>query len=118
MSALDSRRPWQPGDGLQCVHAKKAPVEMPCGQPVVTEVCETTAVNRRGSFPVTKALCAQHGGIDPAPSEVMALARKRAVERLCAEHWATYRTYLNEAIAEVREQLRRASDDPEEVSGG
>ncbi len=89
---------------------RRPPWRCRAGQPVVTEVCDTHAVNRRGSFPVTKALCSQHGGIDPAPSEVMGLARKRAVERLCAENWDTWRTYLNEEIAAVREQLQALRD--------
>jgi hypothetical protein len=103
-----TRRGWQPGDGLVCVHAKKAPPEMPCGKPVTTEVCQTNAVGRN-SYPVTKALCAQHAGIDPAPSQVMGLARKAAMERLCAEHWEAYCGYLNEAIAEISERLRSHS---------
>lgn len=111
-----ARRGWRPGDGLTCVHAKKAPRELPCGRPVITEITPTNSVGKRG-FQVNRALCAQHAGIDPAPGQVMTAARKIAVERLCAEHWADYCQYLNEAIAEVKEQMRDR-DEPAEVTRG
>ena len=43
-------------------------------------------------------LCANHANAAAAPNIIMSKCKHEANERLIAEHWDEYQTYLNEAI--------------------
>ncbi|MEU6279761.1 hypothetical protein [Streptomyces sp. NPDC047028] len=105
-------RSWQPGDGLICAHAKRAPREMPCGKPVAVTItedldpcwragCGTRACAHRPKSRHRRIVCANHIPTLASPGEVTAGARKTATERLIVAHWDEWQKYLDEETAQA-----------------
>lgn len=95
-------REWQPGDGLTCTYAKRAPVDLPCGKPTVTAVSTQSAGPRNGNRTVHRPLCEHHasGHLNgETPGKVVTEAKKVATERLIHQHWDEFQRYIADAVA-------------------
>jgi hypothetical protein len=101
-------RAWEPGDGLTCSHAKAAPRDLPCTEPVAVTVTEdkreTSRTGRWSRTDTRRLLCRNHAPGLARPSQIHADARKAALERLAVENWATYQRYVDEEIQSRRDQ--------------
>lgn len=92
-------RDWEPGDGIRCRFAKRAPANIPCGLPVRTRI---TKSGSRPGGPVREwvtPMCANHAG--GQPGTLSAAADKAARERLIAAHYEEYLGYLKDESARV-----------------
>lgn len=94
-------RDWEPGDGIQCRHAGKAPADMPCGKPVKTSISRRSTRPGGPEIDDRAALCVNHARIGNPPNKIMLAAKKYATEKLVARHWDEYRQYLEQAIADL-----------------
>lgn len=106
----EQRRPWQPGDGIRCSLATRAPREMPCGPPVVTVTQPVQYGSGRYWSPMKRVLCANHADADHTPSAVMTKAKKAATERLITEHWDTYQEYVELAVKAIQAAAQNGGD--------
>lgn len=101
---LGETRDWAPGDGLSCGHSAKAPVEMPCGRPVKTNVRQQSTRPGGPTRTVVTPLCSNHSMVGMAPGALMTQARREAHEKLAADHWDEFQRNLQEAIARLVEE--------------
>lgn len=104
--------PWQPGDGLHCSHAKKAPLGMPCGRPVATISKPFDVVGRR-STTRKYVVCAAHLPGLEAPGQISARAVLAAKEQVLADHWEEYSALRDRLIQQFAEES--LSNLPEEL---
>lgn len=109
---VDELRDWQPGDGLRCVFATRAPRGIPCGPPVKTRVVEIyPRPGSRQKTAVRRALCSNHIQLGGTPSKLRAQADRIARERLLHAHWDEYEKYLAEEITKAVERYKEAQND-------
>lgn len=105
-------RAWEPGDGLTCHFAKRAPREQPCGQPVVVALVEEQPITGgyRRKVTRTRVVCRNHVPGLTRPSEISAEAKKAAVERVIVEHWDDYQRYIAEETVARQEKALEFAD--------
>lgn len=95
-------RSWRPGDGLVCTHAKVAPRDLPCSEPVAVVLSEEKRepLGRYGRRAGTqRVVCRNHAPGLARPHQLNADAKTAASERLIVEHWETYQRYIEEELA-------------------
>lgn len=118
---MSSIEVWQPGDGLNCSWAKKAPIGMPCGRPVAT-ISKPFETFGRKSVTRKTVVCAAHLPGREAPNQISARAVHAATQQVLADHWEEYSALrerliqqfaeesLNDIPEELRDLVRRAAD--------
>jgi hypothetical protein len=101
-------RDWEPGDGLTCSYAKRAPAGLPCGRPVKTAVSVEDGGPRRADRKIRRPLCEHHARGRMAdrltPGVARSQAERAAFERLAHEHWEDFQTYFAEEIDRLMKQ--------------
>ncbi|MFB4320652.1 hypothetical protein [Actinomadura sp. 21ATH] len=118
MSTQIEIREWQPGDGLACSWANRAPSRIPCGPPVAVQV---NRVHSGTQFEKAyrRVVCALHLPGSVQPGEVMVDAEKAARERLAVAHWDEYQALIAEEISRrVEEAYSFASEELRRIATG